>query len=225
MDATVNALRQFHRVVQKCGADRVRVVATSAVREARNSMSFTGWVHSATGWKVEKISGLEEGRLIHLGLVTNSRIGRARTLLADLGGGSCELTISDHGHIREMASLPLGAVRLAGEFLLHDPPRPVEINRLREDIIEEIHGVRGPIETAKVKSVLATSGTAAAVSQAVREFRPGYKGAKNRAVSAAEVYWLADKLSKLTVKDRAKLPQSARVARRSSSQGPMCTRN
>ena len=206
MDATVKALRQFHRFVQGCGADRVWVVATSAVREARNSINFVAWVHTATGWKVETISGLEEGRLIHLGLVTNSKIGRGKTLLADLGGGSCELTISDNGHIREMVSLPLGAVRLAGEFLLHDPPRPVEINRLREDIREEIDRVSKPIVAANIKSVLATSGTAAAVAQAARAFRTGNKREGIRPVSGAGVFLLAEELSKLTVKDRAKLP-------------------
>ena len=114
---TVKVLRRFHRAVQHEGADTVRVVATSALRDARNSRAFLEWVRSATGWKVEIISGLEEARLIHLGLVSSLRVSPAATLMVDLGGGSCELTISSQGHIRDTVSLPLGAVRLTNEFL------------------------------------------------------------------------------------------------------------
>ena len=106
MEDTVKVLRRFHRAVQKHAVDSVRVVATSALRDARNSAAFLEWVRSATGWQVEIISGLEEARLIHLGIVFSSRTSASPVLMADLGGGSCELTISVKGHIRETVSLP-----------------------------------------------------------------------------------------------------------------------
>ena len=107
-------------------------VATSALRDARNSQAFLEWVRSVTGWKVEIISGLEEARLIHLGLVSSTLRGNASpVLMMDLGGGSCELTISSKRHIRDTVSLPLGAVRLTNEFLHHDPPRKAELRQLR----------------------------------------------------------------------------------------------
>src|SRR5437763_13615352 len=70
MGDTVKVLSRFHRAAQKYAVDAVRVVATSALRGARNGQAFIDWVHSATGWKVETISGIEEARLIHLGLVS-----------------------------------------------------------------------------------------------------------------------------------------------------------
>src|SRR5246500_5918787 len=123
MAETVKVLRRFHRAAQQIVTDNVRVVATSALRDARNSQAFLEWVRSATGWKVEIISGLEEARLIHLGLVSSLRVNVSPILMIDLGGGSCELTISSKNHIRDTISLPLGAVRLTNEFLQHDPPR------------------------------------------------------------------------------------------------------
>src|SRR5436190_3729709 len=102
---TAKVLRRFHRAVQKAGADSVRVVATSALRDARNSPAFLEWVRSTTGWKVEIISGLEEARLIHLGLVSNLRLSVSPVLMVDLGGGICELTISSKNHIRDTISL------------------------------------------------------------------------------------------------------------------------
>src|SRR3984893_14423213 len=71
---TVKVLRRFHRAVQKAGTDAIRVVATSALRDARNSRAFLEWVRSSTGWRVEIISGLEEARLIHLGLTASMRV-------------------------------------------------------------------------------------------------------------------------------------------------------
>ena len=113
MADTVKVLRRFHRAVQAAGTDLVRVVGTSALRDARNSQAFLEWVRSATGWTVEIISGIEEARLIHLGIVSSSpRMTSSDALMMDLGGGSCELTLSSKAHIRETVSLPLGAVRL-----------------------------------------------------------------------------------------------------------------
>src|SRR5262249_25086914 len=66
MADTIKVLRRFHRAAQNAGADTVRVVGTSALRDARNSRAFLEWVRSVTGWEVEIISGLEEARLIHL---------------------------------------------------------------------------------------------------------------------------------------------------------------
>ncbi len=74
MAHTLRVLRRFHRAALTHGADSVRVVATSALRDARNSRAFLDWVRTATGWKVGVISGLEEGRLIHLGVLSAARI-------------------------------------------------------------------------------------------------------------------------------------------------------
>jgi exopolyphosphatase/guanosine-5'-triphosphate,3'-diphosphate pyrophosphatase len=96
---TVKVLRRFHRAAQRAGADSVRVVATSALRDARNSRAFLEWVRSATGWQVEIISGLEEARLIHLASPPAS--GNSSSLAGWTSGGSCELTVSKKGHIQE----------------------------------------------------------------------------------------------------------------------------
>src|SRR6202140_2134532 len=157
---TVKVLRRFHRATQQIVTDSVRVVATSALRDARNSQAFLEWVRSATGWRVEIISGLEEARLIHLGLVSSRRMGTSPALMIDLGGGSCELTVSGRGRIRDTVSLPLGAVRLTDEFLGHDPPRKGELKRLRGFIAREVDRISARIEAARVKNVIVTSGTA-----------------------------------------------------------------
>ena len=125
MAATLRALKRFQRAVQSHGVDQIRVVATSAMRDARNAAAFQAWVKAETGWNMEIISGLEEGRLIHLGVDERGAGAGGKVLLIDLGGGSCEITLSEHKRIKETVSLPLGAVRLTEEFLSRRsaPPR------------------------------------------------------------------------------------------------------
>ncbi len=178
MAVTVKALKRFHKAVQAHVIDQVRVVATSAMRDARNSEAFRAWVKSATGWTVEVISGLEEGRLIHLGVVTHELGARGRCLLIDLGGGSCEITLSDGGRIKDMVSLPLGAVRLQQEFLRIDPPAKDDVARLRKFIDRELKRVERKMGQPKVGLVIATSGTAAALAEASNSLALGLEGKK-----------------------------------------------
>jgi exopolyphosphatase / guanosine-5'-triphosphate,3'-diphosphate pyrophosphatase len=173
MANTIKALKRFQKAVQAQVVDKVRVVATSAVRDARNSDAFRAWVKSATGWTVEVISGLEEGRLIHLGVVTHEPGAQGRCLLIDLGGGSCEVTVSDHGRIQQMVSLPLGAVRLQSEFLRVDPPGKDDVARLRKFIDRELGRAQRKLGQPKVRLVIATSGTAAALAESSNSLELG----------------------------------------------------
>ncbi len=165
MERTIKALRRFHKAVQAHVVDRIRVVATSAMRDARNAAAFVEWVKSETGWDVEVISGLEGGGLIHLGVVQQEPGGQGRCLLIDLGGGSCEVTVSDKGRVKAMVSLPLGAVRLQG-FLESDPPSKEDVARMKQFIDRELALGEKTLGRPKVASVIATSGTAAALAEA-----------------------------------------------------------
>jgi exopolyphosphatase/guanosine-5'-triphosphate,3'-diphosphate pyrophosphatase len=171
MTATLRALKRFQRTVQLHGVDRIRVVATSAMRDARNAPAFQAWVKAETGWNMEIISGLEEGRLIHLGVMglgtAATEPGLAgRVLLVDLGGGSCEITLSEHKRIRETVSLPLGAVRLTEEFLTGDPAPEDGLARMHQLIERELRQAHHKIEPVDVALTIATSGTAAALADA-----------------------------------------------------------
>jgi exopolyphosphatase/guanosine-5'-triphosphate,3'-diphosphate pyrophosphatase len=171
MTATLRALKRFQRTVQAHGVNQIRVVATAALRDARNAAAFQAWVKAETGWNMEIISGLEEGRLIHLGVMgLGASSGEpgvgGRVLLVDLGGGSCEITLSEHKRIKETISLPLGAVRLTEEFLSTDPPPEEGLARMGQFIARELRRAQRKIQPVDVSLVIGTSGTAAALSEA-----------------------------------------------------------
>jgi exopolyphosphatase/guanosine-5'-triphosphate,3'-diphosphate pyrophosphatase len=180
-------------------------VATSALRDARNSRAFLEWVRSATGWRVEIISGLEEARLIHLGLTSTLRVNSSPVLMIDLGGGSCELTISVKGHIRETVSLPLGAVRLTNDFLHHDPPRKSELRQLRGFIAREVGRVAKRIAGAKPRIVIATSGTAEALATVCHSMYRT-KSQRGMTVTHLQMRRIAKMLARLSLEERRKIP-------------------
>ena len=206
MTETVRVLRRFHRAMQECGTDSVRVVATAAMRDARNSRAFLEWVRSTTGWTIEIISGLEEARLIHLGIISASRLGAHSVLLVDLGGGSCELTLSRDGQLRDTVSLPLGAVRLTGEFLQHDPPRKSELKRLLEFVAREITRIQDRVRAARVGAVIATSGTAAALVGIGSHLAGTRKIRLATYVTREMMRRIAKQISRLTLEQRQKVP-------------------
>ena len=200
MANTIRALKRFQKAVQLQVVDKVRVVATSAMRDARNAAAFTAWVKSATGWQVEVISGLEEGRLIHLGVVTLEPGAKGRCVLIDLGGGSCEVTLSEQGRIRDMVSMPLGAVRLQQEFLRTDPPGKQDVARLRQFIDRELKRAERKLGVSRVGLVIATSGTAAALSEAsaaLASKRAGHGAAEKRRGSKGPHVTTADEVRRL----------------------------
>jgi exopolyphosphatase / guanosine-5'-triphosphate,3'-diphosphate pyrophosphatase len=198
MARSLKVLRRFHRTVQSFAVERIRVVATSALRDSINGRIFAEWVRSATGWNLEIISGLEEGRLIHLGVLASLRSRPAKMLLMDLGGGSCELTLSEKGHIREIVTLPLGAVRLTQEFIRRDPPAKEDLKRLHDFIAEETAHLPRKLTRSNAKLVIATAGTAAALAAAAQTL----KLARGRITKSA-ISKLAKRLSKMTVRQRS----------------------
>lgn len=103
-------LARFAELSRAMGVRRLRVVGTSAVRDATDSRDFVAAVRRRAGLKVEVLDGKEEARLAALGVL--SGIPDADGLSGDLGGGSLELVRMSHGTIGENATLPFGPLRL-----------------------------------------------------------------------------------------------------------------
>jgi exopolyphosphatase/guanosine-5'-triphosphate,3'-diphosphate pyrophosphatase len=84
-------------------------------------------------------------------------------MLVDVGGGSCEITLSEHKRIKDTISLPLGAVRLTQEFIPDDRPSEEGLARMKQFILRELRRAHRRIQPGPVPLVIATSGTAAAL--------------------------------------------------------------
>jgi exopolyphosphatase / guanosine-5'-triphosphate,3'-diphosphate pyrophosphatase len=211
MAGTLLALKRFYRAVKLHSADQVRAIATAALRDARNAQAFLAWVKSETGWDVEIISGLEEARLIHRGVMSEAGT-QGKCLLIDVGGGSCEITLSARRRIQETISLPLGAVRLTKEFLPSDPPAEEQLARMKQFIARELRKAERRLGPLRVSLVIATSGTAAALAQASQTMRKSKGPGKARVVGGKtlaetrNIRRLTTKLTGMTSAQRSSLP-------------------
>ena len=158
----------------------VRAVGTAALRDASNRDEFLARAAAIIGHPVEVISGLEEARLIHLGVQGAWPHPKQRVLMIDIGGGSAELILSEGGRLIEAFSKPLGALRLTEVFLKSDPPSSHELARMQKYIQERIAGPVARLGTARVDRMIATSATAAATVCAVNHVRRSRRSRADR---------------------------------------------
>lgn len=110
------ALKRFKILAQTRKAE-IRVVATSAVREARNRRTFVRRVRDSVGLEVEVLAGTEEACLIYQGVLQALPVYNKTVLVVDIGGGSTEFVLGNSGKPIYATSLKLGHIRLSEQYL------------------------------------------------------------------------------------------------------------
>lgn len=139
MSRAVRVIGELYHDMMAFHPGRVRMVATSAVRDATNREEFCRRVLQVTGCPVEVISGDQEARLIGRGVLTDPALERQREILViDMGGGSVECIYIKDRAIQFAESLPLGGVRLL-ERHVADPAQPLRPDE-KEAVIASVQG-------------------------------------------------------------------------------------
>jgi exopolyphosphatase/guanosine-5'-triphosphate,3'-diphosphate pyrophosphatase len=133
IDRAVDALGRFRKIADSHGAP-MRAVATSAVREAENSQDLLRRARTEAHVEIEVVSGVEEARLIHLGVLQALELYDRRLILCDIGGGSTELLIGEQGEALASVSFKLGAVRLTNRFFASASLHPSSVDSCRRHI-------------------------------------------------------------------------------------------
>jgi exopolyphosphatase/guanosine-5'-triphosphate,3'-diphosphate pyrophosphatase len=159
MRAGVRTLAAFHTLAERHGVNRIKAVATSAVREAANGGEFIRQVQDRVGLRVKVIPGREEARLIYLGVSYAINLRGDPALLLDVGGGSVEVILTHDGTPVELHSLKLGVSRLSEQFIKTDPPAGKELQRLEECVAEQLEPIVTRAARLGVRRIVATSGT------------------------------------------------------------------
>jgi exopolyphosphatase/guanosine-5'-triphosphate,3'-diphosphate pyrophosphatase len=174
IDRGISSLRRMQRIAASHGAT-VRAVATSAVREAKNADVFLTRARKEAKIDIEVISGLEEARLIHLGVLQAVPAFDQRLLLVDIGGGSTEVLVGEHGETLAARSFKLGAVRLTDRFFPGGVTTHESVKECRSYIRSILATFEREVEDFGFDIAIASSGTAETVSrmiQAVRDDAP-----------------------------------------------------
>jgi len=137
IERTLTVLREYKQVIDELAVPRVRMVATSAVRDAANGREFLDAAHDAVGVPAELLSGTEEGTLAYAGASAGLAASVGDDVVVDIGGGSTELVVATGASpALGVVSLDIGCVRLTERCLHHDPPLEAEI----ADAVEVVEG-------------------------------------------------------------------------------------
>ena len=204
----VEAITRFAGMAREAGADEVRAVATSAVREALNGREFVEAVRMASGIDVRIISGADEARLIQLGVSRGYPLHGRVACIVDVGGGSTEIIVADAERPRFLRSVRLGSLRLYEEFLAaHDPVDPNDYRRLQRHVERALRPLGRRLREYGYDVVIATSGTALGLAGADAASRGLPAGrVHGYELTAARLRALQRSLLRMTVAQRRRLP-------------------
>ena len=131
---TARAVAEFSQTAREQGATHLRVIATSAARDAVNAGELLAAVAAASGVAAEVISGEQEADWAFQGVLTDDSLGSQPVLILDVGGGSTEFILGHAGRALFRDSFKLGTVRLLEAARLADPPTSAELAASRAQL-------------------------------------------------------------------------------------------
>lgn len=207
MTRTAAAVADYVARARADGASSVRVVGTSAVRDAQNGRAFAERLTRETGTRVDVISGDEEARLTLRGL------GRGLTLSGaivafDIGGGSTEYVLARDATLVAAVSLVLGVVPLAERFPFPDRLDPTRYVTMLHGIQEQLaRELPATIADARIDALVGTAGTVttlAALDLGLARYDP--ERVHGHRLTRTAVDRLLARLGALTVTERGVLP-------------------
>ena len=158
IDAALTALESFRQVIDSYGVVRVRAVATSAVREARNVDVFLDRIQRRTGIAFAILDEAEESRLLFLAVHESLPHGAAWTLLTEVGGGGTSLMLLHQGQPNRSAVYALGAIRLRQQLDLRRLTHEVQLALLKRTIANVIEEIRLDNPLRRVTHMVAIGG-------------------------------------------------------------------
>jgi len=179
IDRTLGVLSEYRTLIDKEGATSVRLVATSAARDAKNGEDFLREASAVIGAPAELLDGQAEGRLAWEGASSALAPSDADDVVVDIGGGSTEIVHHRRGAVRS-TSLDIGCVRVTERYFHHDPPTSAELRAAETDVSSLLRAGLAVLVEAEVPSppgrligLAGTITTLAALDLGLEEYDPG----------------------------------------------------
>jgi exopolyphosphatase/guanosine-5'-triphosphate,3'-diphosphate pyrophosphatase len=227
---TFRVLEDYAGAIQRASATLVRMVATSATRDAANAGEFVAGVVKILGVAPEVLTGDEEARLSFTGATaelapaltaaagghTSGVAERAAEppppyLVVDIGGGSTEFVAGAEGpgpaHPVAAVSVDVGCVRLTERHLHDDPPLPAQIAAAAADVEAALDVVAAKVPVAGARTLIGLAGSVTTVAGIALRL-PGYDAARihHAVIPAARVHEVTEALLSQTREQRAAIP-------------------
>lgn len=167
-DAALACLERFGQRLQDMKAESVRVVGTNTLRRAKRKNAFLDRARAVLGHPIEVISGIEEARLIYMGVVRTMPSEPGRRLVIDIGGGSTEIIIGEGLQAKKLESLYMGCVDMSTRFFGDGEITEKRMKRARMAARLELEPVQSSFKGYGWDDVAGSSGAIRAVSDVLR---------------------------------------------------------
>ncbi|MBS1526585.1 MAG: exopolyphosphatase [Bacteroidetes bacterium] len=155
----LNAMKEFKSKIDHHRAQKIRAIATSAVRNASNGQDFIQQVKAGTGIEIEIISGDKEAELIYQGIKATGLLTDENALVIDIGGGSIEFIICNKDHLFWKQSFEIGAARLMERFHRTDPIPPDAVEAINVYLENTLTSLFDAIKKMPVQQLIGSSGS------------------------------------------------------------------
>ena len=202
-ESCVEVLRSYRQTLAEYGITRpgeVRVVATSAVREAENRLAFLDRIYVATGFEIDPIDEAEVNRMTYLGvqplLEEHPGLSAAGSIVAEVGGGSTEVLLVEAGDVVSAHTYRLGSQRLRETLEAYRAPRPRVIEIMRDEVRRTMQQVRRQVPGDLPVEVVALGGD---IRFAARQLEPGWDQAGLVSLSVDRLAELSDTVLELSL--------------------------
>jgi exopolyphosphatase/guanosine-5'-triphosphate,3'-diphosphate pyrophosphatase len=200
-ETALACLERFGQRLHDMKAESVRVVGTNTLRRARRKGAFLDRARSALGHPIEIISGIEEARLIYLGVAHTMPSEPGRRLVVDIGGGSTEVIIGEGKHAKKLESLYMGCVSMSSRYFNDGGITDKRIKRARLAARLELEPVRANFRNYGWDQAVGSSGTIRSVGDVIRARNNG-----DGAITPAAVDSLLDYAVKAGEVSKLRLP-------------------
>jgi exopolyphosphatase / guanosine-5'-triphosphate,3'-diphosphate pyrophosphatase len=204
---TLTVVRSYADLIESLGVERIRMVATSATRDATDRDDFATSVRAALGVEPEVISGQQEARLSFAGAIRGVPTSvPAPYLVADIGGGSTELAVGTTAPV-SACSIDVGCVRLSERHFDSDPPDTAQVGAARDEIEAALDDAMAEAPIWAARSLIGLAGsvtTVAAIYLRLTRYDPAV--VHHARVPIAAVCEISERLLAATREERTAIP-------------------
>lgn len=200
IEETIDVLKEFQNRIEKYEVDRISLIATAAVRLAKNQSQLIFAVLKETGLRLEVIDEKEEAYYDYVAVRNTMRIKDA--LIVDVGGGSSEISLAKKGRLKQGLSIPIGAISISDVYLKSDPIKDNEILKARKAINEHLDSLTWMKSPA---TFVGLGGTMRALASILNREGKRKKTLHNSLISCEQVDQLFERLLHVNNEERSRI--------------------
>jgi len=207
----LNALKQFQKDIEWHRVEKIKAMATSALRSASNGAEFINQAFAETGIQIELIDGNREAEFIYSGVRTAIKLGSENSLIMDIGGGSVEFIICNQEQIFWKKSFDIGAARLMNQFHHSDPISKSDMDKLNTYLNSVLAELKSQIKIFKPQRLIGSAGAFETYASLInKEFKPDFRNPEHH-ISLNDFESIAQYIIESTEEEREKNPAIPKI--------------